>query len=80
MLKEHEPISKYFGSDAGIWLMRKDSAIALDVMYALAKQAIPCLGIHDSFIVPLEYKNMLCSHMMKLYKKRFHFYPQVKQE
>jgi hypothetical protein len=66
-VKVHEPIAEYFGSDAGIWLMRLDSSIALDIMYEFATECIPCLGCHDSFIVPKEYESKLIQLMTKRY-------------
>jgi hypothetical protein len=40
----HCRITKYFGSDMGLTLMRLDSAIALDVLHHFARQGIPCLS------------------------------------
>lgn len=77
-LECHKPIKKYFGSDAGIWLMRIDSSIAIDIMYDFAKQAIPCLGCHDSFIVPENHKQLLRELMNKWYHRRFDFFPVIK--
>jgi len=42
---KHKPIAQFFGSDAGVRLMRQDSDLANAVMLAP-------LGVHDSFIVP----------------------------
>jgi hypothetical protein len=77
-LKHHKPIAKYFGSDAGIWLMRVDSAIAIDVMYEFAKQAIPCLCCHDSFIIPEHHEQELRELMNKWYSLRFRYFPVIK--
>src|SRR5262249_50602394 len=52
VLERHERISRHFGRDMGMTLMRHDSAIALDVLHHFASKCVPCLGVHDSFIVP----------------------------
>jgi hypothetical protein len=50
---DHNPvIADAVGSDAGIDLMFIDSKIAIRVMKACMKAGIPCLPVHDSFIVP----------------------------
>jgi hypothetical protein len=50
---KHPGIASAFGSDAGAKLMRCDSDIAERVMLELTiKRGIPCLPVHDSFIVP----------------------------
>lgn len=74
----HRPIAHYFGTDAGIWLMRLDSAIAIDVMYHFARQCIPCLGVHDSFIVPAAHAVELREVMLKFYQLRFGFLPAIR--
>lgn len=77
-LKHHKPIARFFGSDAGIWLMRIDSSIALEVMYHFAKQCIPCLGCHDSFIVPEHHQQELREAMHRHWFNRFGRLPVVK--
>src|SRR5262249_8296236 len=49
---KHPAIASSFGSDAGARLMRKDSDIAERVMLDMIRRGIPCLPVHDSFIVP----------------------------
>jgi hypothetical protein len=70
-LQKHKPIAQYFGSDAGVWLMRIESSIAIDILYEFAKLAIPCLCCHDSFIVPKDSENLLIQTMVKQYILRF---------
>jgi len=77
-LEHHRPIRRYIASDAGIWLMRIDSSIALDVLYHFAKQCIPCLGCHDSFIVPHHHEQELRETMNRVYFQRFGLLPIVK--
>jgi len=71
-LERHKPIAKYFGSDAGMWLMRIDSSIALFIMYDFAKDCIPCLCCHDSFIVPEDYESKIIELMTKWYSLSCH--------
>jgi hypothetical protein len=77
-LERHPRIRPYFGSDMGIKLMRYDSTIALDVLSYFAQQGIPCLGVHDSFIVPKQYKTDLREAMVRFYTERFRFPPVLK--
>jgi hypothetical protein len=44
-------IASHFGTGIGLRLQRVDSDIAEQVMLHFADQGIPCLGVHDSFIV-----------------------------
>jgi hypothetical protein len=78
-LKRHARIAKYFGSDAGMkFLMRIDSRLALDILYHFASRGIPCLGVHDSFIVPEHYKEELRRCMIEFYLEETGFEPVVK--
>lgn len=77
-LRHHAPIAQYFSSDAGMWLMRIDSSIAMDVLYHFAKLCIPCLGVHDSFIVPESHGQELRETMLRYYRLRMGYFPVVK--
>lgn len=76
--RNHDQIAKYFGSDAGMWLMRLDSAIAMKVLYHFAKRCIPCLACHDSFIVPQIHAQELREVMSHSYHKKLGYLPVVK--
>lgn len=76
---KHERIAHAFGSDAGVKLMRIDSAIALDVLTHFAKRCVPCLSCHDSFIVPKTHEVQLKRAMVRYYRKRTKFDPIVKR-
>lgn len=69
--KTHKLIDHYFchGSDTGLKIMNLDSRIALDVLHHFAKQNIPILAVHDSFIVQEKYKGELRQVMEKTYEK-----------
>ena len=56
---KHEPIAEYFGSGVGRQLQKTDSNIAERVMLRLMEQDIPCLPVHDSFIVPVQHEDAL---------------------
>ncbi len=56
LLEKHRPIADHMGQGWGIRLQRIDSDIAEAVMLHFARQGIPCLGIHDSFIVQQRHK------------------------
>jgi hypothetical protein len=77
-MKNHQRIADQFCSDAGMRLMRLDSELALRIMYHFAKQNIPCLGVHDSFIVPVSAKTELQRVMRTFYRQKTGFNPVVK--
>ena len=74
----HRPIAKYFGTDAGMKLMRMDSKVALRVLFHFTKQAHPCLCVHDSFVVPESQEDELRRVMIKFYRDETGFDPVVK--
>lgn len=55
----HAPIRKFFCSDAGGWLMSKDSRIIMEAILTLIRQQIPCLPVHDSIIGPKAHQETL---------------------
>ena len=67
----HKPIARYFcnGKDTGLRIMNLDARIALDVVDHFAKQNIPILAIHDSFIVQEQYQAELLQTMKRTYRK-----------
>jgi hypothetical protein len=60
-------IAECFGSGIGLALQRRDSDIAEAVMLKFAERDIPCLGIHDSFIVQERHADELREVMMAVY-------------
>jgi hypothetical protein len=76
-LSRHTPIVDRFGSGIGAELMTEDAKIALDVLLHFATRSIPCLGIHDSFIVPRHAEAELRQVMMDFYERRFGFLPAI---
>lgn len=71
----HEPISHYLCSGIGNRLMNYDSMVAEGVLNQLTDEGIPCLPIHDSFIVPIQHEDMLWQAMMDEYQKVMEFSP-----
>lgn len=63
----HSMISKHFNSGVGIKLQYKDSQIAEQVLLNFAKRGVPCLCMHDSFIVEEQYQTDLQAVMSKAY-------------
>ena len=74
----HAGISNYFCSGIGLKLMYKDSEIAESVLKHFTKREIPCLCVHDSFLVPVQHKKELEEVMSEVYKKRIGFEPKLK--
>jgi len=69
--KVHKSIGHHFcnGSDTGLRIMNLEAQIALDIVSHFAKQKIPILAVHDSFIVQDKYKNELRQTMENTYEK-----------
>ena len=52
IFERHGAIRRMLCADAGIKLMNLDATIMMDVLEALVARGIPCIGIHDSVVVP----------------------------
>lgn len=65
----HVPIRNFFCSDAGGWLMSKDSRIIMEAILTLTRQGIPCLPVHDSIIGPEAHRETLCQAMDEAFFK-----------
>jgi hypothetical protein len=55
ILKRHDAIRAMLCNDWGIKLMNLDARIMVQVMNALVARGIPCIGIHDSVVLPERY-------------------------
>lgn len=71
-------IASYFGIGIGHKLQRIDSDIAERIMLHFAEQNIPCLGVHDSFIVDNQHSYELEAVMRQFYRDRIGFEPTIK--
>ncbi len=63
ILKKHPKVSKYYnnGKEYGDFISCWESDIVFEVVMELTKRGIPCLTIYDSFIVPLQYEDLVDS-------------------
>lgn len=75
--ESHPKIYDYLGSDWGVRLQRIDSDLAEKILMYFTRKQVPCLCVHDSFIVPKTYGDELKRVMMDFYFERFKFYPVV---
>jgi len=76
--RRHHNISKYFGSDAGMKLMNLDGKIALNILNYFCKAGVPCLSVHDSFIVPACFDEELRASMSHFYHQELGHSPIIK--
>jgi hypothetical protein len=67
--EKHETIAKYFKTGFGLKAQFIDSQIAERVLLHFAKHDIPCLPIHDSFIMHHGYETELDGEMRKAFRE-----------
>jgi hypothetical protein len=78
--RKHNEIKIHFNNDEGVRLQNIDSKITEEVLKHFTDKGIVCLGIHDSYIVPKQYKEELTKVMIDSYRKYANgFYPIVKE-
>lgn len=80
MAAHHPQLVPFFGKDMGfLKLMPADGRIALSVMHELTGKGIPCLGVHDSFIVPARHEAELHEAMVRGYQQELQtsFVPKI---
>lgn len=68
----------YFGTGIGLKLQRLDSDMAEAVMLHFANEGVPCLTVHDSFIVAERHSTELEATMREAYRSRTGFDPIIK--
>lgn len=71
ILERHKPIRHHFLTGIGSKLMYEDSSIATEVILYFAEQGIPCLPVHDSFIVEQEHSLECWNVMQQAFTDRF---------
>jgi len=76
----HTPIRHYFCTGAGLWLMHEDSLLATGVLNHFANMGVPCLPVHDSFLVHHGYEEELHNKMMELFVDRHGSLPNLEGE
>ena len=64
----HAPIRHLLGRGIGLEAQRRDSDIAERVMLGFARAGIPCLGVHDSFLVAERHADRLVRAMRDAYR------------
>ncbi|EKF59404.1 hypothetical protein QWE_11416 [Agrobacterium albertimagni AOL15] len=70
MKKRHRAVEEYFHSGLGLELQNLDANMAEYVMRVMTIQkGVPCLPIHDSFIVPKDQVNNLVRTMKAAYER-----------
>lgn len=75
----HSRLSDYFYSGHGLTLQNNDSNIAADVLSYFTAKKIPCLSVHDSFIVEEQHEDELRQVMTDVYKEHVNgFEPVIK--
>lgn len=73
IVRQHEPLKAFLSRDMGVKLQFKDSLIATDILAHFLKRSIPCLPVHDSFLIPVQYEQELIDVMQECYKRHMHF-------
>ena len=73
----HRPIQKYLNTGIGLTLQNLDGMITEKVIRSLMENGIPCLPVHDSYIVPERYKQELTRSMIESYERLMGFCPVV---
>jgi hypothetical protein len=76
-LKTHPDFEQFLFSDRGIHLMRDDSDIASAILGHFHSLDIPCLCVHDSFIVQKQYEDEISSVMKDAYYSKMKFHCKV---
>ena len=61
----HHPIAHHFGTGVGLSLQYDDSRIAEAIVLDLMGQGIPCIPVHDSFIVQARHSDTLAKAMTR---------------
>lgn len=70
LMERHYPISDSFCSGMGLTLQYEDSEVARGILMDLAAMNIPCLPVHDSFIVQTRHEALLKKLMVQHYNAR----------
>jgi len=71
--KAHRPIAHYFGTGIGLALQNQDVELVYRVCSHFAVRGIPCLPVHDSFIIEAKYEDELREQMQIAYHEKFGF-------
>ncbi|OYQ25110.1 hypothetical protein CHU93_14895 [Sandarakinorhabdus cyanobacteriorum] len=72
MEQKHAPVAHWFRKGRGLELQAIDARIAEQVLLHMSQRGIPCLPVHDSFIVPASQADTLQEEMDKAYRSVVH--------
>jgi hypothetical protein len=72
MEQKHAPVAHWFRKGRGLELQAIDARIAEQVLLHMAQRGVPCLPVHDSFIVPASQAAALQEEMDKAYRSVVH--------
>jgi len=74
----HEPILPYlYDKKLGKTLQVIEGEIASDILLTLLKEDIPCLPVHDSYIVASHHREQLRAVMIASYRKHLNKEPRI---
>ena len=73
----HPLIAKYLTTGIGLTLQNLDSKITEIILMTMTEHEIPCLPVHDSFIVPERHEDLLMTVMKNAYEEVMGFTPIV---
>jgi hypothetical protein len=77
----HKPIARFLNTGQWGYLQYKDSQITNHILIRMVKEGIPCLPIHDSYIVASKYEDLLREVMIEAYQGvMYGFKPVVEKE
>ena len=65
----HGSIAPFLNTGLGRELQYRDSLVTNIILSTMVKEGIPCLPVHDSYIVPIKYEDFLRETMMESYQK-----------
>ena len=77
----HKPISGFLNSGRWGHLQYDDSRITNIILQRILKEGVPCLPVHDSYIVPAKHEGLLQDTMIEAYQKvMYGFSPVIEKE
>jgi hypothetical protein len=74
----HPAIGKFLNTGIGLRLQNLDGKITDRVLTAMTQEGIPCLPVHDSYIVPRPHRELLDEVMSEAYEEVMGFQPVIK--
>ena len=76
--KHHPTIAKYLNDGTGLKLQNLDSRITEKILKTMTQNGIPCLPVHDSYVVPVDCMDFLFNVMSESYQQVMGFIPVIK--